>query len=152
MTTNALTERNEQTPPPEFMTPAEVAGILRATPKTIARWAREGKLNSIRTPGGVRRYPRSEVQALLATIYGSTPVSCDDLRDGDTILVDGRTVVVTRIDSPVIYRDARNREVTGIGVWYEGDTASGVLRCGHGELVRRAVDRLEEDGATAAVG
>jgi len=48
-----------------LLTPAEVAALLRVDPKTVTRWAKAGKLNSIRTLGGHRRYRESEVRALL---------------------------------------------------------------------------------------
>ena len=47
------------------MTPAEVASLFRVDPKTVTRWAKSGKLTSIRTLGGHRRYKESEVKALL---------------------------------------------------------------------------------------
>lgn len=50
---------------PEFLTPAEVAQIFRVDPKTVTRWAKQGKLASVRTVGGHRRYRRAEVMALL---------------------------------------------------------------------------------------
>lgn len=43
---------------------AEVAPLFRVDPKTVSRWALDGKLPSIRTPGGHRRYRESEVLAL----------------------------------------------------------------------------------------
>lgn len=49
-----------------LLTPAEVAALFRVDPKTVTRWAKAGKLTSIRTLGGHRRYRSSEVQALLA--------------------------------------------------------------------------------------
>jgi len=48
-----------------IMTCGEVAELFRVNVKTVARWAKEGKLTSIRTPGGHRRYLKSEVEALL---------------------------------------------------------------------------------------
>ncbi len=36
--------------------------------KTVARWAEDGKLSSIRTLGGHRRYLASEVLALLRRV------------------------------------------------------------------------------------
>jgi excisionase family DNA binding protein len=33
-------------------------------PKTVSRWAQEGKLPFLRTLGGHRRYPDSEIRAL----------------------------------------------------------------------------------------
>ena len=48
-----------------LLTPAEVAAMFRVDPKTVTRWAKAGKLSSIRTLGGHRRYLESEVRALL---------------------------------------------------------------------------------------
>lgn len=45
-----------------LLTPTEVARLLLVDPKTVTRWAKEGKLSSIRTPGGHRRYSRAEVE------------------------------------------------------------------------------------------
>jgi excisionase family DNA binding protein len=39
--------------------------MFRVDPKTVTRWAKAGKLSSIRTLGGHRRYRESEVRALL---------------------------------------------------------------------------------------
>ncbi len=49
----------------ELLTPAEVAKLFRVDPKTVTRWAKSGKLSSIRTLGGHRRYRASEVRSLL---------------------------------------------------------------------------------------
>ena len=48
-----------------LLTPAEVAGLFRVDPKTVTRWAAAGRISSIRTPGGHRRFRESEVRALL---------------------------------------------------------------------------------------
>ena len=48
-----------------LLTPAEVASLFRVDPKTVTRWAKAGKLSSIRTLGGHRRYRESEVRQLL---------------------------------------------------------------------------------------
>lgn len=42
--------------------------MFRVDPKTVTRWAKAGKLTSIRTLGGHRRYRETEVRALLAGI------------------------------------------------------------------------------------
>lgn len=59
--------RNTQNmPAPEaLLTPAEVAALFRVDPKTVTRWAKAGKLSSIRTLGGHRRYRETEVRQLL---------------------------------------------------------------------------------------
>jgi len=49
-----------------LLTPAEVAALFRVDPKTVTRWARAGKLTSLRTLGGHRRYRESEVRSLLS--------------------------------------------------------------------------------------
>ncbi len=51
-----------------LLTPAEVASMFRVDPKTVTRWAKAGKLTSIKTLGGHRRYKESEVKALLKSI------------------------------------------------------------------------------------
>ena len=51
-----------------LLTPAEVAGMFRVDPKTVTRWAKAGKLTSIRTLGGHRRYRAEEVRTLLEGI------------------------------------------------------------------------------------
>ncbi|MEP7017043.1 MAG: BldC family transcriptional regulator [Actinomycetota bacterium] len=48
-----------------LLTPAEVASLFRVDPKTVTRWAKAGKLTSLRTLGGHRRYIESEVRNLL---------------------------------------------------------------------------------------
>lgn len=48
-----------------LLTPAEVAALFRVDPKTVTRWAKAGKVSSIRTLGGHRRYRESEVRQLM---------------------------------------------------------------------------------------
>ena len=55
-------QRQESEP---LLTPSEVATLFRVDPKTVTRWAKAGKLTSIRTLGGHRRYRESEVRSLL---------------------------------------------------------------------------------------
>jgi excisionase family DNA binding protein len=55
-----------------LLTPSEVATLFRVDPKTVTRWAKAGKLTSIRTLGGHRRYKESEVRALLITTTSQT--------------------------------------------------------------------------------
>jgi excisionase family DNA binding protein len=52
----------------ELLTPAEVAALFRVDPKTVTRWAKAGKLTSIRTLGGHRRYRATEVRSLLGDV------------------------------------------------------------------------------------
>ena len=57
--------------PDQLLTPSEVAALFRVDPKTVTRWAKAGKLTSIRTLGGHRRYRATEVHALLDAQSGS---------------------------------------------------------------------------------
>jgi excisionase family DNA binding protein len=61
-----------------LLTPAEVASLFRVDPKTVTRWAKAGKLTSIRTLGGHRRYKDSEVKALLNNISGNKTMNGGD--------------------------------------------------------------------------
>ena len=55
----------------KLLTPSEVAAMFRVDPKTVTRWAKAGKLTSIKTLGGHRRYKESEVKELLQIITSS---------------------------------------------------------------------------------
>lgn len=69
---------------PELLTPAEVAAAFGVDPKTVARWAHEGRLHRILTPGGTGRYYRAEVAAILA----GTPLTAaqiDALKRGELL-------------------------------------------------------------------
>jgi excisionase family DNA binding protein len=61
-----MTIRHPEAEP--LLTPQEVAQMFRVDPKTVTRWAKAGKLTSIRTLGNHRRYREAEVRALLAGI------------------------------------------------------------------------------------
>jgi excisionase family DNA binding protein len=65
-------KRETQASQPETLwTPAEVAALFRVDPKTVTRWAKAGKLSSIRTLGGHRRYRETEVRQLLRGVEAS---------------------------------------------------------------------------------
>jgi excisionase family DNA binding protein len=55
-----------------LLTPAEVAAMFRVDPKTVTRWARDGRLTAVRTLGGHRRYLESQVLALLRAARASS--------------------------------------------------------------------------------
>ncbi len=48
-----------------LLTSGEVAALFRVDRKTVSRWAKAGRVDSIRTPGGHRRFRGSEIKALL---------------------------------------------------------------------------------------
>jgi excisionase family DNA binding protein len=43
----------------------EVAMLFQVSERAVTDWARRGRLPSVRTPGGHRRYPAVAVRALL---------------------------------------------------------------------------------------
>lgn len=51
-----------------FLTTGEVARALRVSPKTVARWATDGKLPHIVTLGGHRRFPSSAIAELVSKL------------------------------------------------------------------------------------
>jgi excisionase family DNA binding protein len=51
-----------------YLWAAEVADILHVSPKTVSRWATEGKLPFLKTLGGHRRYPAAEIRQLAAEL------------------------------------------------------------------------------------
>jgi excisionase family DNA binding protein len=51
-----------------LLTPQEVATMFRVDAKTVSRWAKAGKLESIRTLGNHRRFYESQVRCLLAGV------------------------------------------------------------------------------------
>ncbi len=64
---------DERTQTPSYgrerlLTPGEVATLFRVDPKTVTRWASAGRIGSIRTPGGHRRFHATEVHDLLDTL------------------------------------------------------------------------------------
>jgi excisionase family DNA binding protein len=64
----ASTQQPRQNGQEQLLTPGEVAALFRVDPKTVTRWATAGRIGSIRTPGGHRRFRESEVRTLLAEL------------------------------------------------------------------------------------
>lgn len=57
----------------EYLTPGEVARMLHVSPKTVNRWAHEGRIACIVTLGGHRRFNREEVERIAEKMTsGST--------------------------------------------------------------------------------
>lgn len=52
---------SEGAPPDEFLAIGETARALGVSVGTIRRWETEGRIQSARTPGGQRRFSRSEI-------------------------------------------------------------------------------------------
>jgi excisionase family DNA binding protein len=51
-----------------LLTTSEVASLFRVDPKTVTRWAKEGRLSAVRTLGGHRRYHKEQIDTILGTI------------------------------------------------------------------------------------
>jgi len=47
-----------------YLRTSEVAMKLQVSPKTVARWAKEGRLPYLATLGGHRRYPQAAIEQL----------------------------------------------------------------------------------------
>lgn len=52
-------------PRERYLKTAEVAMQLQVSPKTVARWAKEGRLPYLATLGGHRRFPSSAIEHLI---------------------------------------------------------------------------------------
>jgi excisionase family DNA binding protein len=57
---------------PSYLRTAQVAEILYVSPKTVSRWAKEGKLPFLNTLGGHRRYPEAEIRELATELREET--------------------------------------------------------------------------------
>ncbi len=56
-----------------YFTRAEVAELLEVSPNTISRWVRGGKIPSVLTPGGRRRYPVDAITRLVQEFQQGGP-------------------------------------------------------------------------------
>lgn len=55
-------------PGPVYLRTSQVAALMHISPKTVNRYAKEGRLPFRRTLGGHRRYPEAEIRALVAEL------------------------------------------------------------------------------------
>lgn len=51
-------------------TPGQVADLFNVSIQSVAAWANEGLIPHFRTPKGKRRFPRAEIDALVAAQGG----------------------------------------------------------------------------------
>lgn len=59
----------------EYLTPGDVARLLCVTPRTVSRWADQGRITHIVTLGGHRRFLRADVVKLLDFAHRSERAS-----------------------------------------------------------------------------
>ena len=52
-------------PQPAYLTSGGVAELMSVSPKTVNRWANQGKLPYLKTLGGHRRFPEAKVLELI---------------------------------------------------------------------------------------
>lgn len=52
----------------QLLRPGQVAALFQVSRRTVNDWARAGKLDSIITPGGHRRFRAKQVRALLSAM------------------------------------------------------------------------------------
>jgi predicted site-specific integrase-resolvase len=55
----------------EYVNTKEAKEILRVTADTLRRWDKEGKINTIRTPSGIRLYDKCSIFKILGKTYNS---------------------------------------------------------------------------------
>lgn len=51
-----------------LLRPGQVAILMQVSRRSVAKWAREGRLPSIVTPGGHRRFRADDVRQLVETL------------------------------------------------------------------------------------
>jgi len=61
-------------PRERYLKTSEVAMKLQVSPKTVARWAKEGRLPYLATLGGHRRFPAAAIDEMVGTLSRLEPV------------------------------------------------------------------------------
>jgi excisionase family DNA binding protein len=56
-----------------YLRSSEVASLLHVSPKTVSRWAKEGKLPHLVTLGGHRRFPSGPIYDLARKLQVVKP-------------------------------------------------------------------------------
>lgn len=55
----------------DLLSPAQASALIGVSVQTLRRYDREGRLASVRTPGGQRRFRRSDVLAIPPLVASS---------------------------------------------------------------------------------
>jgi excisionase family DNA binding protein len=58
-------------PGEKFLRTSDVAKMLHVSPKTVSRWAKEGRIPHLSTLGGHRRFPATEIGRLMDQLGGT---------------------------------------------------------------------------------
>ncbi len=77
-----------------LLTRAEVAEIFQVSPSTVARWAEAGKLPSVKTLGGHRRYEAKAVMALAQQLIKKETDMENALFDVPSMYADHHVIAV----------------------------------------------------------
>ena len=102
------------TPAERLLTPAQAAELLGRHPATVRRWADSGRLTTVRTTGGHRRFLADEVHRLLA---GDLPAERDPEGDAgpdrpdvpgsdvvDALLTPAEVAAILAVDATTVRR------------------------------------------------
>lgn len=54
----------------QLLRTSDVAALFQVSERTVSEWARRGRIPSVRTPGGHRRYPADAIKDLLERTGG----------------------------------------------------------------------------------
>jgi excisionase family DNA binding protein len=57
----------------ELLRTRDVAKAFQVSERTVAEWARRGRIPSVRTPGGHRLYPADRIRDLLRAAESGSP-------------------------------------------------------------------------------
>lgn len=63
---------DERAPTEAYLTTGQAAKLLHVSPKTVARWSKEGKIPHLVTLGGHRRFPAAAVRELVSRLHNGT--------------------------------------------------------------------------------
>jgi excisionase family DNA binding protein len=76
---DGMSVNDAETTLPKMLSAAQVAEIYGVDSKTVSRWADEGRLGCIRTPGGHRRFFEAEILQGIKEAYAKTiPAKTDE--------------------------------------------------------------------------
>lgn len=57
--------------PTNLLTPKQAAKYLNVTTRTLHRWDKAGKIKSVRTPSGARRFPLDEIEKIIGKVFNN---------------------------------------------------------------------------------